>query len=102
MKSIFIFFIFFSSLSFGQQLPEVEISGVGIYPNPFNEELFVQHVKEEDNEKIQKIEIYTQSGNHVLTVNHSNVVETSRIQNGIYILKIYYSNQIIVRKVVKK
>jgi hypothetical protein len=99
--TVFSFFLILSLSSFAQKMPEVEISGVGTYPNPFNQELFVQHEKEEDNDKIQKMEIYTESGNLVLSVNHSNVVETSRISSGKYILRIYYKDQIIVRKVVK-
>jgi hypothetical protein len=48
------------------------------------------------------MEIFTESGNLVLAVNHSNLVETSRISNGTYILKIHYKTQTIVRRVVKK
>lgn len=100
-RILFLFLLVFTC-SFGQKLPEVAISGVGAYPNPFNEQLFVQHTNIEDDDKIQKMEIYSESGNLVLSVNRSNVVETSRIPNGMYLLKIYYSDQVIVRKVLKK
>jgi hypothetical protein len=95
------FFLTLSLSSFAQNTKEVALSGVGSFPNPFNEKLFVQHEKEEDNEKILKMEIFTESGNLVLSVNHSNVVETSRLSNGMYVLKIHYKTQTIVRKVVK-
>lgn len=104
MKKLFclIGFLFFNSCLFSQNIQEVKLSGMGAYPNPFNEQLFIQHEDEKDNAKIEKIEIFSETGNLVLSVNRNNVVETSRINNGIYILKIHYKEQIIVRKVVKK
>lgn len=99
---VLLLLLLFFNFSFSQKIDQVEISGLGTYPNPFNRELFVQHVKEEDNSKIQKIEIYSESGNLVVSVNYSNLVETTRIPNGVYFLKIYYPKQIITRKVIKK
>jgi hypothetical protein len=103
MKALFFFlFVFASTSLFSQNVQEINLSGVGTYPNPFNEQLFVQHKNAQDDDKIQKIEIFSETGNLVLSVNRSNIVETSRINNGVYILKIHYKEQIIVRKVVKK
>ena len=99
---LFILFLVFASCSFAQDLPEVSISGVGIYPNPFNEQIFVKNEKDADTEKIDKIEIYTEQYQKVLSVNRSNVIDANQLKRGTYFLKIYYPDQVIIRKVVKK
>jgi carbohydrate-selective porin OprB len=99
MKTVVLFFMFFVSLSVFSQstTPQVEIGGVGIFPNPFNEKLFIQAENH-----LNKVEIYDEQFKKVLTVNQSNIIEASELQNGVYILKLYFVDQIVVRKVIKK
>lgn len=91
--------MFFISLSAFSQTttPQVEIGGVGIFPNPFNEKLFIQAENH-----LNKVEIYDESYKKVLTVDQSNIIEASELQNGVYILKLYFIDQIVIRKVIKK
>ncbi|MGV3632412.1 MAG: T9SS type A sorting domain-containing protein [Bacteroidota bacterium] len=103
MKTKLLFLcLVFATCSFAQELPEVSISGVGIYPNPFNEQIFVQNEKQADTDKIDKIEIYTEQYHKLLSVTRSNVIDANHLQKGTYFLKIYYPDQVIIRKVVKK
>jgi len=81
---------------YGQSLPEVSIGGVGIYPNPFNEQIFVR-----SENQVTKVEIYTEAGNKIVSVNASNVVEANRLQKGVYIIKLYFEDQVIVMKALK-
>ncbi|MCE3296147.1 MAG: family serine peptidase [Crocinitomicaceae bacterium] len=99
---LFFLFLVFASCSFAQDLPEVAISGVGIYPNPFNEQIFVQNKNQSDTDKIDKIEIYTEQYQKLLSVTRTNVIDANQLQKGTYFLKIYYPDQVIIRKVVKK
>lgn len=99
---LFFLFLVSASCSFAQELPEVAISGIGIYPNPFNEQIFVQNEKQSDTDKIDKIEIYTERYQKVLSVTRSNVIDANHLKKGTYFLKIYYPDQVIIRKVVKK
>jgi hypothetical protein len=96
------FFILFISLFIvssllAQKLPEIEIGGVGVYPNPFNDELFIK-----SENQVDKIEIFNEQGLKVLSVNQNNVIDANRLMKGNYVLKLYFKDQIIVRKVVKK
>ncbi len=103
MKAVFFILSFFLvSVSFGQDLPEVSISGVGVYPNPFNEQIFITGKNESETETISKIEIYTEQYQKVLSVNRTNVIDANHLKRGTYFLKIYYPDQVIIRKVVKK
>jgi hypothetical protein len=99
MKTVVLLFMFFISLSAFSQTttPQVEIGGVGIFPNPFNEKLFIQAENH-----LNKVEIYDERYKKVLTVDQSNIIEASELQNGVYILKLYFTDQIVVRKVIKK
>lgn len=90
--------MFFISLSAFSQTttPQVEIGGVGIFPNPFNEKLFIQAENH-----LNKVEIYDENYKKVLTVNQLNIIEASELKNGKYILKLYFEDQVIIRRVVK-
>ena len=88
--------LMFTFCLFAQKTPEVKISGIGVYPNPFNEKIFI----ESDN-KLEKIEIYSENGLKILSVNQTNIVDANEIQKGKYILKLFFKDQIIIRKVYK-
>lgn len=98
MKVLFLFFaLIFVATTYAQQKPEIKIPDVGIYPNPFNEQIFVK-----SENKVEKIEIYNTSGQLVLSINQTNIVDATELRNGTYVLKAYYEDQIIVTKVLKK
>lgn len=97
MKTVVLLFLLFISLgAFSQTTPEVNISGIGIYPNPFNEKIFVQ-----SENQLKKIEIYAENGQKVISVNQNNIVDASELKSGTYILKLHFEDQVIVRKVLK-
>lgn len=98
MKFVIVLLSFFIVPGFmAQELPEVSIAGVGIYPSPFNEDIFVKNENQ-----IEKIEIYNERYHKVLSVTKSNVTDANRLKKGTYFLKMYYKDQVIIRKVVKK
>nr|AIA91524.1 CAZy families PL1 protein [uncultured Flavobacteriaceae bacterium] len=64
---------------------ELSITDIQLYPNPVTENI---HIKSK--EEIQKVEIYSTSGNLVFSQNMNNksIVNVEHLTNGIYLIKI--------------
>jgi len=72
-----------------------------IYPNPVNEQLFIGNMKD-----VNKIEIYTITGQVVKLLNYTDAVEqtqinTSDLKTGMYILTVYTANSASSTKLMK-
>ena len=76
---------------------DVDIADLKIYPNPAS-----NFVNITSRETIDKIELYSILGKKVLEVNHSNSIDISAINSGIYFAKIYSGNISISKKIIKK
>ena len=68
-----------------------------IFPNPVQNDLFVNV----DDEKVKRVEVYSLSGDLVVSENNTNKVSMSNIPQGIYIVKIKTNNKSIVRQIIK-
>jgi len=84
-------------------IENVAINQLNIYPNPTKDEIYIK-----TDLQIKKIEICDISGHHV-EMRHAtflqNGVQTISISNlaqGVYIVKIYTDNDLIIRKIVKE
>nr|WP_321247916.1 aryl-sulfate sulfotransferase [uncultured Psychroserpens sp.] len=76
---------------------DVDIADLKIYPNPAS-----NFVNITSRETIDKIELYSILGKKVLEVNHSDSIDISAINSGIYFAKIYSGNISISKKIIKK
>ncbi len=73
-------------------------NNVSIYPNPFNEKININ-----SNIALEKTEIYDLLGKNVYSSNYKNEIDTSFLQTGIYVIKLYSAdNEVFVRRIVKK
>lgn len=78
-------------------VPENALDGFVVYPNPTSGVLTVKAAAE-----ISKLEIYNQLGQLVLENEHQNSINISKVDTGLYFLKIYDSfRNNILKKVVK-
>lgn len=77
-----------------------DLEKITIYPNPVDEILTIEH-----NSTIEKIEIYDFSGKNILTNfssdNHSIILNVSSLPTGIYLLKITTGTGIVNKKIIK-
>jgi len=79
-------------------IEDVESNKISIYPNPTNDELFI--ISELP---IRKVEIYSSTGAMLLFENNFNEkISISTLPQGVYVVKIYTENGLIVSKVVKE
>jgi hypothetical protein len=75
----------------------VEKENLAVYPNPVENELFIQSDK-----PVEKVEIFTASGRVVVSC-YSSVINVSHLPKGIYIVRILLAgNQSVVKKIIKK
>ena len=74
-----------------------------IYPNPFSDQL---HITSTTGEPIKKLDIFDTNGRLIKTfkaVNQSKFdINTSKLSNGIYILKIYTPNHHTFKRLIKR
>lgn len=77
-------------------VPHIQISDeISIVPNP------VQHIFKVKGENIDRIEVWSINGKLLKQNLPSFEFDMSEFQNGIYLVKIYKGNQLIVKKIVK-
>jgi len=77
---------------------EIEAAGYSIYPNPANDEIFIQ-----SEFSITKVEIYSSTGALLLSEkNFNEKISISTLSQGVYVVKIYTEKGLIVSKVVKE
>jgi len=71
---------------------------INVYPNPTNDILYFKTDK-----IIKGIEIYTLTGQKLLTLTNHNIVDLSELVNGVYMAKITTAdNQIINKRIIKE
>jgi hypothetical protein len=71
---------------------------IAVFPNPTDN--FIQ-VKVTHNELLERIDIYDLLGKKVVS-STTKIVDVSRLNNGIYTLKIVYNNRIMSMKIIKR
>jgi hypothetical protein len=80
-------------------LENIDHTSVDVYPNPTNGLFYIN-----SSEKIEEVKIYTINGQMVLNVAELNeqetVIDFSHQARGIYFIKLYTSNGVIVEKIV--
>ena len=74
-----------------------ELVQTRVYPNPVASVVTV-----ESSTVIDKLEMYNVLGKRVGTVTASNTMDTSRLNSGIYILKIFSGTQVTSQKIIKR
>ena len=72
-------------------------ASVSIYPNPALNYVFIKSLK-----PVEKVEIYDSFGKLLLMSENNNKISISQWQNGIYFVRIYFDNQVVTRKLIKK
>lgn len=79
---------------------EIEAENIHIYPNPVQNELFV----EIENELVTKMNIIDFSGRIIQTISNTNAksINVSALYKGVYILEIYSGNTILNTRFVKE
>jgi hypothetical protein len=71
---------------------------VVVYPNPVRQDLFIQ-----TNLSIQKIEVYSAIGSLVLAqLAYTERIEMANLPAGIYFVKVYTNDKVIVNKIIKE
>ena len=112
---IFLFIVLITTCFYGQEIDDTntsdsnqealvqkyrEIEGFKIYPNPVvNGKLFIQSFNNTD----KKVQIYTILGKQILSIFlRGNELNLSRLDSGVYILKVYEKDKISTRKLVVK
>lgn len=79
-------------------VPKIDFQAdMGIYPNPVGERLYMQ-----SGEMIERSEIYSLSGQKLLTANNDKSIDVALLDPGIYICRIFASNEVSNFKFVKK
>jgi len=79
-------------------IEDVSANQLSIYPNPVKDEIFIK-----SDLQIAKVEIYSSTGALLLSDNNFNEkISVSKLLKGVYLIKVYTSNGIIVSKIVKE
>jgi beta-glucanase (GH16 family) len=75
-----------------------ELKGLKVYPNPAQEELFISGLK-----KYQYLEILNSTLQSVsITLGMQEKIDISQLESGLYFLRIYCDNTVIIRKFIKE
>jgi Leucine-rich repeat (LRR) protein len=77
-------------------LEELRNSSVSIYPNPFNDQLFIS-----TDAVIERVEIYSVDGSLILATNES-VINAATLEAGIYIVLVKSGENTQVEKLIKE
>jgi hypothetical protein len=75
----------------------IDVNKLIIYPNPVRDDLFIK-----SETPIEKVEIYSLSGNLLLTNNFNEKISVSALPKGVFMVKVHTDNGAIVRKIVKE
>ena len=77
-----------------------KMSGLGIYPNPVNDILFIKNT---DNLSIDRISVFDFSGKPILTVYENfNQINVDLLADGIYVLQISSGSKNFMKKIIKQ
>lgn len=81
---------------------EKESSNISIYPNPVSDFLIISRIGSKDG--LGKLFIYQLNGRlmKTLEVRNDASVHLSDLPRGMYILKLHYGNDIMIKKIIKK
>ncbi len=85
-------------------LLEINELALAIYPNPANSALTIELLKTNNHEKVQIVNIL---GNEIHSfafddnVGKSNTIDLAEYPSGIYLIKMYSNNQVIVKRFIK-
>lgn len=85
-----------SNCNLSLSIDENLYSEIKIFPNPVKNKLIIQSF-----EKIKKIELYSQLGEVIKNNTNKQYINLNNLPAGLYILKIYYYNKSIVKKIIK-
>ena len=69
-------------------------SGVIVYPNPAQAEIAVNGL-----ESVDKMELFDLGGKKMMSVVNDKKMNVATLQNGVYLLKINFSDKQVIRKV---
>ena len=72
------------------------LTEVKIFPNPVKNKLTIQSVEE-----ITKVEIYSTLGKMIKKYTNKKDISFSNLSSGIYILKVYSINKVMIKKIIK-
>ncbi|MCS3531424.1 T9SS type A sorting domain-containing protein [Chryseobacterium sp. JUb7] len=70
---------------------------IGIYPNPTSDQVNIK-----TNQKVEAVELYSIAGNLITKEKDTRTVNLKHLPNGLYLLKVYLKNQVVVKKIIKK
>lgn len=73
----------------------MEIPEINIFPNPANHEFFIDSKEAVPTE----VELFDITGKVVAKEGNTNRIETSALPSGIYIVRVYFGNEVQVRRV---
>jgi len=80
------------------KIEEIHYSRIQVYPNPTKDKI---NIKNSENVKIESISIIDLNGHNLLEFeNDINELDLSGFSKGIYLLKLIYGNEIIIKKIV--
>ncbi len=91
-----------------QTLPQrLKEQGYLIYPNPFNSSFLIHHSAVEPPVDLQSVSVFNSAGQMVWSKEYNGnaarqiTVDLKGLANGLYVLKMIYTNKTIVEKIVK-
>ncbi len=76
---------------------DLQNDNITIYPNPF-----IDYFNIKSDNEFNLIELYNIDGKIINLYVNSDNINTEFLKSGLYFLKIYYDNKIVVEKIVKK
>lgn len=69
-----------------------------IFPNPVKD---VLHISAPSNDAISSIEVMDIQGRNVLSMNHTNSINVEALEQGLYVLKLTYTDKVVYQRFVK-
>jgi hypothetical protein len=78
-------------------ITDVDIINLKLYPNPTSNFINIT-----SSETINQVELYSILGKKVLEVNHTNSIDNSTLNSGIYFVKIHSGDRTISKKIIKQ
>ena len=76
---------------------DLNFKNTQIYPNPTNSIIKIESMKE-----INTIEVLSMSGQKIIEYYNNDKIDISKLQNGLYFLKISFDNTFILKKIIKE
>ncbi|MDR1809570.1 MAG: leucine-rich repeat protein [Prevotella sp.] len=76
---------------------DISTSPISVYPNPVRADLFIK-----SETPIEKVEIYSLSGNLLLTNYFTDKISVSALPKGVLFVKVYTNQGTVIKKIVKE